>query len=286
MKNINKDRIYKFATFFLYVTISFFLVIIHESWEDEAQAWLISRDLNIIDIIGLMKYEGHSCLWHLILLPFSKLSFPYETIKIISWLVCVLTVYLILEKSPFNKVIKALIVFNPLMLYVLPAISRPYCLMALFLVVISIIYKDKEQHPYLYGLFLMLLANTHVIMLPMVGMIIGTFYFDKLILQRKKITVEERRKYLKGCFIALSGIIIFLFQAMTSISNSTIVDATNSYYSFSSFKLFFLRIIQTLQVWDYHLCGERKIGEIFLLIAIIFIILASFQNKRQALILL
>ena len=60
MKNINKDRIYKFATFFLYVTISFFLVIIHESWEDEAQAWLISRDLNIIDIIGLMKYEGHS----------------------------------------------------------------------------------------------------------------------------------------------------------------------------------------------------------------------------------
>ncbi len=284
MKKLDKEKIYKYGVFLLYLGVSFLLVFMHESWEDEAQAWLISRDLNIVEIIKMMKYEGHSCLWHLILLPFAKLGFPYETIKIISWLISAVTAYLILDKSPFKKITKILILFNPLMIYILPAISRPYCLMALFLVVLSILYKDKEKHPYLYGLFLALLANTHVIMLPMTGMLIVTFYFDKLIIKRKIINNEERKKYIKGSLIALFGIIICLLQTITSIENSTIVDATNSYSSLSNFNDAFSRIVEALNILAIDLCGDYIIGKVFLVISIIFVILASIKNKRQALV--
>ena len=121
-------------------------------------------------------------------------------------------------------------------------------------------------------------------MLPMVGMLIVTFYFDKLILQRRNLSSEDKKKYLKGCLIALCGIIIFLLQAITSIHNSTIVDATNSYISFSSFELFISRIIGTLQTLAYDLCGHYKFGILLLVISIIFLVLATFHNTRQALI--
>ena len=78
----NKENIFLYGAWIAYAIVSLIGVITHESWSDEAQAWLIARDLGIFDIVKQMRYEGHSCLWHLVLFPFAQLGFPYETINL------------------------------------------------------------------------------------------------------------------------------------------------------------------------------------------------------------
>ena len=44
----------------IYAIVTFIItVFFHEKWRDEAQAWLIAKDLDIIGIIKQMSFEGH-----------------------------------------------------------------------------------------------------------------------------------------------------------------------------------------------------------------------------------
>ena len=97
----------------IYAIVTFIItVFFHEKWRDEAQAWLIAKDLDIIGIIKQMSFEGHPPLWHLILMPFAKLGFPYITESIISWGIMVITVWIFLNKSTFKKETKILILLT------------------------------------------------------------------------------------------------------------------------------------------------------------------------------
>ena len=137
-KNVfNKERIkdiiiknkWDIIIILIYATITFIITFIfHEKWRDEAQAWLISRDLNIFQIIKQMSYEGHPPVWHIILLPFAKLGFPYITESFISWIIMVITACIVFFKLPFKKEIKILVLLTFPFLYLYPTISRSYCL--------------------------------------------------------------------------------------------------------------------------------------------------------------
>ena len=84
IKNYIKENKKDLIIILIYAIITFIVTIFfHEKWRDEAQAWLLARDLNPIELFKQMKYEGHPPLWHLILMPFAKLGFPYMTINII-----------------------------------------------------------------------------------------------------------------------------------------------------------------------------------------------------------
>ena len=86
----------------IYSVFSFIILLFHESWRDEAQSWLIAKDLGFFQILQQMKYEGHFFLWYVILIPFAKLGFPYITIKIVSWVIVSISAWLIIKKSPFK----------------------------------------------------------------------------------------------------------------------------------------------------------------------------------------
>lgn len=77
----------KIIVFTIYACITFSLLFFHESWRDEAQAWLLARDCSIPELVAAMKYEGHFLLWYFILMPFAKNGFPYITTNILSWLI-------------------------------------------------------------------------------------------------------------------------------------------------------------------------------------------------------
>ena len=109
---INKETVFNIIVFSIFIAITSYVSLHHEMWSDEAQAWLISRDLSLIDIFKEMKYEGHSMLWNLILIPFIKLGFPYEYINLISCVIIYISVYMILFKIKINKIIKLLIIFS------------------------------------------------------------------------------------------------------------------------------------------------------------------------------
>ena len=104
------------------------------------------------------------------------------------------------------------------MVYFYSVMSRPYCMIPFLLACISIIYKDRQKHPYLYALLVGLLANTHLIMLPTSLLLYVTFWGEELILKRKTQTKENKIKLYKSLLlatvlIAIYGVIIhYLLQ--------------------------------------------------------------------------
>ena len=217
------NKIFNTIIFIIYILITFVTTTKHEAWTDEAQAWLIARDLSISEIWSQMQNEGHSCLWHLILLPFAKLGLPFEIIKYISWSILVVSVFLILKFSPFNKTTKMLIIFSGPFLYSYSCISREYSLIPLMICLISIVYPKKKEHPYIYGLLLAIICNIHVVMIPFAGMLTLAFYGEELIIKRKENNKEIRKKLWIGAIIVFIGFMLFLLQIYEVFVNNAAI---------------------------------------------------------------
>ena len=215
MRQKIKENLFNIIIMIIYACISFILILYHENWRDEAQAWMLARDLNIFELILQLKYEGHFILWFLILMPFAKLGFPYITTNIISWLICLLSVILILWKSPLKKYQKILFVFSAPMIYLYSVISRPYCLIPLAISLIACFYKDRKEKPIRYILSIVLLANTHVIMLGMVGVLLLEFFIE-CFKERKNNSTEQNKKYMINFILAIILIIISMLPLITS----------------------------------------------------------------------
>ena len=278
----NWSKVFLFALFILYSGVTLIIVTKHESWADEAQAWLIARDLDIIGVIKQMKYEGHSCLWHLVLFPFAHLGFPYETIKYISWAFSVAAVWIILMKSPFNKLLKLIIVFNPAMLYIFPAISRCYCMIPFLISCICTIYNQKDEKPYLYAILIALLANTHVVMEPTAAMLIFFFWGEKLIWKRKQ--TDNKKIYWKSFIIACLGILLFVAQVLPAIFNCAIVENVEKVDSITDKNSLFVNTRNVLDMIGNYLFNNVKWCRTLLAIAFTLLLIASISNPKQGII--
>ena len=82
-----------------YVGINLFLLSRHENWRDEAQAWQIAKNLGLGGLFAQLRYEGHPCLWYLILMPFAKLGMPFSCMGLISLAFMSVAAWLVLKKS-------------------------------------------------------------------------------------------------------------------------------------------------------------------------------------------
>src|ERR1035441_8923007 len=61
-------RIGDAAVLLVWMCVTNFTILYHEKWADEAQAWLIARDLNLRTIwFYELRYEGTPGLWHTML---------------------------------------------------------------------------------------------------------------------------------------------------------------------------------------------------------------------------
>ena len=162
MKKLRGHEVFLMAAFAAAVNLLF--VFVHECWRDEAQAWLIARDNNIFSLFDVTSWEGHPCLWFLTLMPFARLGFPYFTLKLISYFIMLAVIIIIALKAPFENHIKALFILSPLCIYCFVTPARVYCLCALFTVLAAMIYKNRLERPFLYGIVLALNLQTHIIM--------------------------------------------------------------------------------------------------------------------------
>lgn len=227
---IKKNK--KFLAFAVYLIITLVLMSFHENWRDEAQAWLIARDCNLLELFNEMKYEGHFLLWYLILMPFAKLGFPYVTTNIISWIITSLSVWLILDKAPFKFYKRVLLIFTFPLLYLFPIISRCYCLIPLAIVLMCISYKNKKEKPLKYLLSIVLLANTHVIMLGMVGIVLLD-YIIEIFKDSKIISVKETKKRVICLIITIILLIITILPLIGCLStNQTLLNSKETTNSF------------------------------------------------------
>ncbi len=150
-----------------YIAFNLSFLVCHENWRDEAQAWLLARELSIPELFAQMSYEGHPCLWHLLLMPLAKLGLPYVSMNILSLTIMSVAAALFLWKSPLPLPMKALALFGIGFSYYYPVISRSYCLIPLFVFMMACFYPARREKPLRYGLAIALLVQTHIIMLGM-----------------------------------------------------------------------------------------------------------------------
>lgn len=133
----------------IYAALISIISYMHEPWYDEAQTWVLSRDLSLYDMLfRIGHYEGHPALWMLYLRLFSKTGVPYVIgIKTASILIDLPAAYLIVKKAPFPKIFRIFIPFSYFLFYQYGVISRCYSITILGFVLCAIYWKTKDKQP-------------------------------------------------------------------------------------------------------------------------------------------
>ena len=135
----------------------------HEKWADEAQAWLIARDLDLRTIwFRELRYEGSPGLWHTILWAAQRVFHAdYSSIGYTGFVFAVAGAAVLLFKAPFPRMVRWPLALTYVMVYQYAVIARPYTLFPLLAFCAAVFFRDL-QHPERLTLILILLANLTV----------------------------------------------------------------------------------------------------------------------------
>ena len=158
-----KDKHYALGLTFLFLAVGAFTASHHEMWRDEIQAWLLARDsTSIFNLLANLKYEGHPGLWHLCLMPLSRISDSPVLMQMFHLLITGVTVYLFVRYAPFNWFQKLLFCFGYFVLYEYAIVARNYALGLLLITVFCVLFRDRYKRFIWVGCVLFLLAHTSV----------------------------------------------------------------------------------------------------------------------------
>ncbi|MBQ3625476.1 MAG: hypothetical protein II948_01865, partial [Synergistaceae bacterium] len=228
-------------------------------------AWLIARDNNLSSLLNVTSYEGHPVLWFLILMPFAKLGLPYFTLKLISYFIILLALFIIAFKSPFNLVAKFLFIFNPAFIYCYVTPARSYCLCALFIIMLAWLYRTREEQPILYGVILALTLQTHVIM--------AGFVFCLCVERALSFLKFKNFKKFIGLCLPFASALFLLFEFRNS--SSVITNHKISFIKFfiegaaNSFRLLNLMALPCLILFIYLIIKRVNLKPILIFCAAI-----------------
>ncbi|MXV75935.1 hypothetical protein F4Z99_16880 [Candidatus Poribacteria bacterium] len=157
------DKHYALGLTVLFLAVGAFTASHHEMWRDEIQAWLLARDsTSIFNLFANLKYEGHPGLWHLCLMPLSRITHSPVMMQMLHLLITGVTVYLFVRYSPFNWFQKLLFCFGYFVIYEYAIVARNYALGLLLITVFCVLFKERYKRFISVGCVLFLLAHTSV----------------------------------------------------------------------------------------------------------------------------
>ena len=133
--------------FIIYALLTFLMVFFHETWRDEAQGFLIVRDLSLPQLFAQLHREVHFPVWYLLILPFVKLGIPVYGVNIIHWILALVLVWLILEKFPFRLLTRSVLVFSFPLFFEFSVIARNYTIGFLLLTIVFLLWKKLWERP-------------------------------------------------------------------------------------------------------------------------------------------
>lgn len=145
-----------------FTAIASVAVCFHEPWADEAQAWLIARDLSIPGILHQMGYEGSPPLWHLLLWVLTRLQLPYAVLGVVSLGLMAAAMYIWLRWSPLPAPVRFLIPFTFYYQYQYAVVARSYALSTFLAFAAVALWRAKPVRVLHLGLVLALLAQTNM----------------------------------------------------------------------------------------------------------------------------
>lgn len=162
-----------------YAAVVLAMVPLHEPWRDEAQAWLIARDLGVAEIIRQSAAEGSPCLWQLVLAPFAKLGLPYFSENLIHAVLACATLALFLFAAPFARWQKLAFAASYYMAFEYSVVARSYVMSVMFLLALAALDRRRHERPIIYGLLIVALANTNLHSLTIAAVLAACFALEE-----------------------------------------------------------------------------------------------------------
>jgi hypothetical protein len=129
-----------------YSSVVLWTLRFHEKWADEAQAWLLARDLDLHTLwIRELRYEGTPGLWHTVLwIAQHVFHVPYEAMGKIGAVCAIFGAAWLILRSPLPRPLRWLMAFSYFFLYQYAVIARPYVLFALLCFIAAERYRHRE----------------------------------------------------------------------------------------------------------------------------------------------
>ena len=160
ISNLRKEKRIEYAVFVLFLVLYGIILSYHEPWFDEAQSWQIAKCASIKEMLfEIPHYEGHPPFWWLILAVQAKLGVPFELgLKTVGALLTVSSVWLILFRMPYPRLMRLVLPFTYFVFYQYGVIVRPYTLMLLAGLLLALAFPKKNEKPFVFTGALMLLC--------------------------------------------------------------------------------------------------------------------------------
>jgi hypothetical protein len=173
------------------ITLALFCAVLavciprHETWFDEAQAWLIARDASLSDLfIHRLHYEGSPGLWHLLLWLEIRLHVSLLGMHFVSGALAACGVAVWLRFNPLPRVVSLLVPFGFFLQYQYAVVARSYILSPLFAFILMALYANRRSKPMWFCIVAGLLANCSLHMAALSAGIALLYFRDRLRLMK------------------------------------------------------------------------------------------------------
>jgi len=198
------------TTLAVYCTVILVGITHHEPWADEAQAWLLSRDLGYRYLVfHQLAYEGHPPLWPTILWVANHwFHLPYQSLGWIAGLYAIAGCWFFVRYSPFPAVIRVLLPFTYFIAFQYAIVARPYVLLPLFAFSAAHFFAGAERRPWRFiaATSALALLSAHGVMLAL-GLTASRAWYS--FRSWKEIPVDARKQLL-GAAIVFCIVIAFV----------------------------------------------------------------------------
>jgi hypothetical protein len=187
----------------LFVVVSGYAMMNHELWGDEMHGWNIAKSSNSLpELVHNTRYEGHPPAWHSLLWVVSRFAQDVAYAKATQFATAVLVVFMIIFFSPFHFLARILMPFGYYFLFEYGILGRNYAIAVLpAFFICTIMRRHFRYKMLLYYVLLFLMANTHLLALPLAaGLHLYFLWWN----------AEEGKKRRTIVLHALAGIIIAL----------------------------------------------------------------------------
>ncbi|MBO7423369.1 MAG: hypothetical protein J6T99_08305 [Oscillospiraceae bacterium] len=164
-----RRRLFYAALLLLYLGFHFFVILHHEAFRDEAQAWTIAKNTTLPELFADLSIEGHPCLWFLIIRPFAKLGMSFRSFSFVSLVFMGVAAGLFLFRAPFGDLLKVIVLGSFAFCYNSPVMPRTYCVITLLIVCLAMLWPRRLEKPVLYGILIGLLFQSHIILAGFAG---------------------------------------------------------------------------------------------------------------------
>lgn len=152
--------IFEGAILAVYVGLLGWTLAHHVPHVDQAQAWLLARELSLPALFGeFLRYEGTPGLWHLVLWILCRLHVSYLAMPWVVAVIPVAGIWVFLRYSPFPAILRLVLPFSFYLMYQYAVVARSYLILPLLVFLAAWLFAKPARNLAWIVIVLMLMGN-------------------------------------------------------------------------------------------------------------------------------